>query len=112
VVQKVYDLVQQPILVGAKNAGKLRYVPTAAQLLKVAHILPGKPGSQKPIIMCLYNRSMKAIYFRYKKEFAPREQQKAKQTTRKATSSSTEASSGGSNGDTSGDGRGRFCFPL
>jgi hypothetical protein len=112
VVQKVYDLVLQPILAGAKNAGKLRYVPTAEQLLEVAHVLPGKPGSHKPIIMRFYNRNMKAICFRYKKEFAPREQQKAKPTTRKAASSSTEASSGGSSGDISGDGRGRFCFPL
>jgi hypothetical protein len=48
VVQKVYDLVQQPILAGAKNAGKLRYVPTAEQLLEVAHVFPESLAATNP----------------------------------------------------------------
>jgi hypothetical protein len=111
VIQKVYNLVLHPILVGAKNAGNIKIIPPAEQLLEVAHVLPGKPGSNKPIIMRFYNRNLKAICFRYKKDFAPREQPKNKPTTRKAATTTTE-SGGAAGGDASSDGRGRYCFPL
>ena len=109
VVQKVYDLVLLPILTGAKNAGKLKSIPTADQLLEVAHVLPGKPGSHKPIIMRFYNRNMKSVCFRFKRDFAPRETQKTKPATRQAAAAETGGAAGG---DGSGDGRGRYCFPL
>jgi FtsZ-binding cell division protein ZapB len=109
VIQKVYDLVMLPVLTGAKNAGKLKYIPTADQLIEVAHTLPGKPGENKPIIMRFYNRNMKAIIFRNKREYAPRIKNKR---TGGVTGGATGGVTGGTAEAGSGDPRGKFCFPL
>jgi hypothetical protein len=100
VIQKVYDLVMLPVLTGAKNAGKLKHIPTAEQLIEVAHPLPGKTGENKPIIMRFYNRNMKALIFRNKREFAAR-------IVNKKTGGASGAAGGARE-----DPRGRYCFPL
>jgi hypothetical protein len=111
VVQKVYNLVLLPILNGAKHAGQLRTIPTADQLLEVAHVLPGKPGNPKPIIMRFFSCTLKAICFRFMREYVPREPAK---TGRPATQSiggqETGRAAGG--GESSGANRGRYAFPL
>lgn len=70
-MRKVYDLLLHPILVGARERGALRAVPDCDQLLETAHVLPGRPGSAKPIIVRFAKRPLRAICFRYRKEFAP-----------------------------------------
>jgi hypothetical protein len=69
----VYSLALLPILKGAVTKKLLREVPSAEQLLEVCHVLPGKPGYPRPIIMRFYNRNVPDIIFRMKKFFAPRE---------------------------------------
>ncbi len=73
VIEKVYQLALLPILQGAARKGKLQNIPTADQVLEVAHVLPGKPGQHKPIIMRFYNRNLRNIIFQHKREFATRE---------------------------------------
>jgi hypothetical protein len=68
----VYNLALRPILEGAVTKNLLRDVPSAEQLLEVAHVLPGKPGQPKPVIMRFYNRNTRDVCFRMKKFFAPR----------------------------------------
>lgn len=72
-INKVYDLALRPILEGAVSTGKLQSLPTADQVLEVAHVLPGKPGLPKPIIMRFYNRNLRNLIFQNKKEFATKE---------------------------------------
>jgi hypothetical protein len=110
VVQKVYNLVLLPILNGAKNARQLRTIPSADQLLEVAHVLPGKPGSPKPIIMRFYSRTLKAVCFRFRREFAPREPKTGRPATRSGSGQESDGAVGG--GERNGENRGRYAFPL
>jgi hypothetical protein len=104
---KVYDLALKPILVGAHKKGLIPSVPDADSLLEVAHMLSAKSGSAKPIITRFYNRNLRAICLRLRKEFA------------------TRTSGGSRGGEESGrtgagagacvdgpDGRGRYSFPI
>jgi len=72
-IRRVFDLALRPILEGAVRSGKLTEVPPAHQVLEVAHILPGKPGVPRPIIMRFFSRNIRSICFQFKKDFAPRE---------------------------------------
>jgi archaellum component FlaC len=72
-IEKVYQLALRPILEGAVQKGKLQSVPSADQVLEVAHVLPGKQGQPKPIIMRFYNRNLRNLVFQLKREFAARE---------------------------------------
>jgi chromosome segregation ATPase len=72
VKKKVYDLALRPILVGAHAKGLIQAVPDVDSLLEVAHILPAKSGTHKPIITCFYNRNLRSICLRLRKEHAPR----------------------------------------
>jgi uncharacterized protein YoxC len=72
-INKVYDLALRPILEGAVSKGRLQNLPTADQVLEVAHVLPGKPGHPKPIIMRFYNRNLRNMIFQHKREFATKE---------------------------------------
>jgi uncharacterized protein YoxC len=108
-IEKVFDLALRPILEGAVREGKLPSLPLAAQVLEMAHVLPGKPGFPKPIIMRFFSRQIRNICFQFKRDFAEREP-------------------GGDGGGTGGRGgsdqggrrlsgeaperRGRFRFPL
>ena len=75
-VNKVFDLALRPILEGAVAAGRLAEVPPANQVLEVAHVLPGKPGQPRPIIMRFYNRNIRSLCFQFKREYATREPDK------------------------------------
>jgi regulator of replication initiation timing len=107
VKQKVYDLAIRPILVGAHAKGLIPTVPDADGLLEVAHVLPAKSGSNKPIIARLYNRNLRAACLKMRKEYAPR----------------TGGGDGRGGGTASGragtgarvdgpDGRGRYTYPV
>jgi hypothetical protein len=87
--------------------GKIKSIPDADQVLEVAHVLPGKPGTHKPIIMRFYNRNMQNLVFQYKRDFAPREPL--------GSGGAGAAGGGGARGTGDGLGRerwGRFQYPL
>ena len=70
-MRKVYDLLLKPILTGAREQGALRTVPECDQLLETAHVLPGRPGAAKPIIVRFLKRPLRALCFKYRKVYAP-----------------------------------------
>jgi hypothetical protein len=93
-INKVFDLALRPILEGAVRAGRLEAVPEASQVLEIAHVLPGKPGQPRPIIMRFYSRNVRSLCFQFKRDFAPRMQ---------------STPNGGGQEEAR---RGRFTFPL
>jgi hypothetical protein len=109
VVTKVYNLVLLPILQGALERKMLRYIPSADQLLEVAHVLPGKTGEPKPIIMRFYNRDIKDTIFKLKKYYAPR----VEQSGQRGGGGGGRGAATGSDQEPGGfEGRGKFCFPI
>jgi len=94
-IEKVFDLALRPILEGAVRSGRLAAVPPALQVLEVAHVLPGKPGLPRPIIMRFFNRNIRSICFQFKREFAPREEEQR-----------------GARGSSEDSRKGRFLYPL
>jgi hypothetical protein len=102
VKRKVYDLALHPILAGARERGLIMAVPDADSLLEVAHVLPAKAGTHKPIV----TRNLRSICLRLRKEFAPRV--------------AVSGRGGGSESGRAGpaargegpDGHGKYCFPL
>ncbi len=70
-MDKVYNLLLQPILEGAREDGAIRAVPSCEQLLETAHVLPGRAGSSKPVIVRFAKRAFKSLCFRYRRDFAP-----------------------------------------
>lgn len=72
VMQHVYDGVLAPILKGAVQQKALTFLPPVDQILETAHILPSKPNSVPPIICRFYSRNIRALIFRFKRDFAPR----------------------------------------
>jgi len=106
----VYNLALRPILEGAVTKNLLQDVPSAEQLLEVAHVLPGKPGQPKPVIMRFYNRNIRDICFRMKKFFAPRLSDGAGGGGARA---GVRAGDGGREGAAGGiEGRGQFVYPI
>lgn len=73
VMQAVFDSVLYPILQGAVETGALHKIPHYDEILETAHVLPAKAGTTPPIICRFYSRNMKALIFRLKKDFAPRQ---------------------------------------
>jgi len=111
VANKVYTKVLLPILRGAVEKGLLPEVPSVDHLLETAHILPGKAGEPKPIIMRFHKRYHKDIVFRMKKFYAPRISGGATDTGTGARRKTN--SSGGSEEEAGGfEGRGKYAFPL
>jgi hypothetical protein len=102
---KVYDLAFLPILQGAMESGELAAIPSAEDLLEVAHVLPGKPGSPKPVIATFYNRSLRSLCLWKKREFATKTPKGPAAATGAARSSTGGASAGSDEG-------GRYSFPF
>jgi uncharacterized protein YoxC len=119
---KVYNMALLPILRGAVSKHLLPGVPTAEQLLEVAHVLPGPAGQPKPVIMRFYNRHVRDVCFRLKKHFAPRMDRGTGGGGAGgggAGGGGGGAAGGGGAGAGAGDregggfeGRGRYLFPL
>ena len=106
-INKVFNLVLRPILEGAVSAGRLPAVPSATQVLEMAHVLPGRPGSPKPIIMRFFSRHIRNICFQFKRDFGAREPETG------ASGASQREGDPNRNGSREGSARrGRFCFPL
>lgn len=101
-IHKVFHLALRPILEGAVQIGKLQSLPAAEQVLEVAHVLPGKPGAVKPIIMRFFSRNIRNLIFQLKRDFASREEPSQGAVTRRS----------GANADGRYEGKGRFRYPL
>jgi FtsZ-binding cell division protein ZapB len=106
VIERVYNLALLPILRGAHDLKQLKTIPAAAELLEVAHVLPAKPGETKPIIARFYNRNIRDLCFRLKKDFATREEGRRNQRDERG------AAGGRSDGGGGFEGRGKYCFPF
>lgn len=72
-INKVFNFAILPILEGAVRIGKLKSIPAPDQIIEVAHVLPGKPGLPKPIILRFFSRNIRNLIFSLKKDFATRE---------------------------------------
>ncbi len=69
---KAYE-VFLPILKGAYEERSIPFIPTADQLLEVAHVLPGKAGHPKPVICRFLNRDFRSACLRLKTKDAARD---------------------------------------
>jgi len=113
VIEKVYQRALLPILRGALQKGKLQNLPSADQVLEVAHVLPGKPGQPKPIIMRFYNRNLRNLIFQHKREFAERETEMAGPSGGAGAGARGRGGAAGASGAGEGsERRGRFRYPL
>ena len=70
----LYEQFLRPILEGAVSKNILPTLPTACPIIERAHVLPAKDKAVKPVIARFYCRDMRALIFKLKKEFAPRDQ--------------------------------------
>jgi hypothetical protein len=68
----VYDSLLLPIFKGAVEKGDLPAIPPLENTLEIAHILPAKGDAKKPVIARFFEREIRDVVFRNKKEFAPR----------------------------------------
>ncbi len=105
-IEKVFSLALRPMLEGAVQAGKLREVPSADQVLEVAHVLPGKPGQPKPVIMRFYNRNLRNLCFQFKRDFATRE------SSGSSGGGTRRSGGGGEEGQRGAERAGRYKYPL
>jgi uncharacterized protein YoxC len=107
---KIYSLAFLPILQGAHNEGTIRRIPDAEELLEAAHVLPGKPGDNKPIIARFYNRYLRSVCLRLKKVYATKT---AKMSSRQPGGTGAVVTSGGGAGAGVGsEERGWVTFPF
>ena len=88
---KAYDLAFLPILQGALESGEISSIPSAEDLLEVAHVLPGKPGTAKPVIARFYNRYLRTLCLRRKRDFATKSPRGPAETGAAARSSTSGA---------------------
>ena len=70
----LYEQLLKPILLGAVSKKILPTLPTESEIIERAHVLPSKNNKINPVIARFYCRDMRALIFKLKKEFAPREQ--------------------------------------
>ena len=124
VAAKVYDLALLPILRGAVERKLLPAIPTADQLLEIAHVLPGKTGDPKPVIVRFYNRNVRDTIFKLKKLYAPQEARGGAAGWSASAGRGGTAGSGGGAGVQAGvsggsgeeaggfEGKGKYLFPI
>jgi hypothetical protein len=84
VMQALYNKILMPIFQGAVDQGLLQSIPPVSQVLETAHILPAKPNTISPIIARFYSRNIRALVFRLKKDFAPRQEPPQQPNTRRS----------------------------
>lgn len=73
VKQVLYRNLLLPILEGAAAQGDLSDVPQCDQLLERAHILPSAPNKPMTVIARFFNRDLKDLIFKHRKEYQPYE---------------------------------------
>jgi hypothetical protein len=72
IIKHVYNNVFLPILQGAASKQAISSVPACYEMIEMAHTLPGRNDKPKPIIVRFFNRNLKTVLFRHRKEFAPK----------------------------------------
>lgn len=70
--QQLYTKAFLPILQGASQAGAVTNIPTANQLIEMAHVLPGKADAPRQIICRFMSRIHKGLIMSLKRDHAPR----------------------------------------
>jgi hypothetical protein len=70
IISKVYNDVFLPILKGAANKQAISSVPSCYETIEMAHMLPGRGDKPKQVIVRFFNRNVKTLLFRHRKEFA------------------------------------------
>jgi hypothetical protein len=70
IINKVYNDVFLPILKGAAEQKAISHIPCCYEMIEMAHPLPAKSGAPKPIIVRFFNRNIKSLLFRHRKEYA------------------------------------------
>jgi hypothetical protein len=75
VMKKVYDAVFLPILQGAVSNKAISHIPSCYEIIEMAHPLPGNQTGTKPVIVRFFNRNIKSLLFRHRKEFAEKIEQ-------------------------------------
>jgi hypothetical protein len=111
----VYNLALLPILEGAVSKQLLKDIPSPEQLLEVAHVLPGKAGQPKPVIMRFYNRNVRDVCLMAKKHFAPRMESTGAGGAKGAAGAGARGAPGRSPSEEGAggfEGRGRYVYPL
>jgi len=108
----VYNVALCPILEGAVQKKIIPDFPTADQLLEMAHVLPGKAGQPKPIILRFFNRNMRDVIFRMKKLYAPRQNLNGRGGASGASGASGPSGASGGGGGGGDEERGRFLYPI
>jgi hypothetical protein len=73
IISKVYNTVFLPILQGAASKHAISAVPACYEMIEMAHTLPGRSDKPKPIIVRFFNRNLKSVLFRHRKEFAAKD---------------------------------------
>jgi hypothetical protein len=73
VIKKVFEAVFLPILQGAASKQAISQVPSCYEMIEMAHPLPGRADRPKPIIVRFFNRNIKAVLFKHRKEFAAKD---------------------------------------
>jgi uncharacterized protein YoxC len=104
--EKTYELAFLPILQGALESGEISAIPSAEELLETAHVLPGKPGSIKPVIARFYNRGLRTLCLRRKRDFAIKTPRGPATGSRSTTRTSTGGATVGS------EEWGRYSYPF
>jgi hypothetical protein len=72
IINKVFNSIFLPILKGAVSKQAISAVPTCYETIEMAHTLPGRGDKPKPLIVRFFNRNVKTLIFRHRKEFAPK----------------------------------------
>jgi hypothetical protein len=72
VIKAVYNSVFLPILKGAVTNKAITQIPPLYEMIEMAHPLPGRTDKPKAIIVRFFNRNIKALLFKFRKDFAPR----------------------------------------
>ncbi len=72
VIDQLYTRALLPVLQGALSKGRLTEIPGKDKLIQSAHVLPGKEGKAKPIIVRLVNNFYRTVLLQCKREFAPK----------------------------------------
>jgi hypothetical protein len=73
VIKKVFDTVFLPILQGAASKQAISSVPSCFECIEMAHPLPARGAGPKPIIVRFFNRNIKSLLFKHRKEFASKD---------------------------------------
>ena len=74
IAKKIYELILQPILNGAKSKSLIKSVPTLTNTISKAFRLGrhnSKPSPSAPIVITITDPSIKTAIFRAKKQFMP-----------------------------------------